>query len=130
MTDDQAIQRFIEVFGFTREKGLYYLRKHAKKQHVSEAYFARSVLKNLAKSNPRSMVNRLMKNEELPPAGYEAALTCARSLCSAAKYGGTVIDAYERLRRKGVIDELDARMVQNGNDISFYPATTKEETNE
>ena len=121
MTDDQAIQRFLEVFGFTREKGLYWLGRYAKKKHLREADFARATLAGLAESTPRTMVNRLMRDGELPPEGYEAALACAKALRSAATHGGTVIEAYDRLVRKEAIDPLDVRLVQKGNDLSFVP---------
>ena len=122
MTDDEVIQRFFEVFGFNREKGLYYLGKYAKKLRISEADFARITLDNLANSSPRQMVNRLMRDGELPPEGYEAALACAKALRSAATHGGTVVSAYDRLVRKEAIDPLDVRLVQKGNDLSFVPA--------
>ena len=121
MTDDEAINRFFEVFGFTREKGLYYLGKYAKKKRIREADFARATLAGLAESTPRTMVNRLMRDGELPPEGYEAALACAKALRSAATHGGSVIEAYDRLVRKEAIDPLDVRLVQKGNDLSFVP---------
>lgn len=127
MTDDQAISRFIEVFGFTREKGLYYLGKHAKKKRVSEAAFAHTVLRNITRGTPRQMANRLMKDGDLPPSAYDAALVCAEALRSAAKYGGTLIEAYDRLVRKKGLD-LNVRLVQNGTDISFVPNHQEEPT--
>lgn len=126
MTDDQAIQRFLEVFGFNREKGLYWLGRYAKKKHLREADFARVTLRGLAESTPRTMVNRLMRDGEIPPEGYEAALACAKALRSAATHGGTVTEAYDRLVRKEAIDPLDVRLVRKGNDLSFVPATKEE----
>lgn len=122
MTDDEVIQRFFEVFGFNREKGFYWLGKFAKKKRVREADYARATLQGLAESTPRTMVNRLMRDGELPPEGYEAALACAKALRSAATHGGGVVEAYDRLVRKEVIDPLDVRLVQKGNDLSFVPA--------
>lgn len=126
MTDDEAINRFIEVFGFTREKGLYQLGKYAKKKRIRMADFARATLRGLAESTPRTMVNRLMRDGELPPEGYEAALACAKALRSAATHGGSVVQAYDRLVRKEAIDPIDVRLVQEGDTISFVP-THKEE---
>ena len=126
MTDDECIARFIEVFGFTREKGLYYLGKYAKKKRISEADFARATLSGLAESTPRTMVNHLVRDGEIPPEGYEAALACAKALRSAAIHGGTVIEAYDRLVRKEAIDPLDVRLVQKGNDLSFVPVNKEE----
>lgn len=125
MTDDQAIDRFIEVFGFTREKGLYYLGKHAKKKRISEADFARATLAGLAESSPWKLVGNLMREGELPPEGYEAALACAKALRSAATHGGSIISAYDRLVRKEAINPIDVRLVQEGDTISFVP-TRKE----
>lgn len=127
MTDDEVITRFIEVFGFTREKGLYYLGKYAKKKRVREADFARSVLRNIAKGSPWQMANRLIADGELPPSGLEAAIACAKALRSAAKYGGTVIEAYDRLVRKEVVDPITVRLVQKGNDLSFVPIHKEQE---
>ena len=126
MTDDQAINRFLEVFGFNREKGLYWLGRCAKKKHLREADFARATLAGLAESTPRTMVNRLMRDGELPPEGYEAALACAKALRSAATHGGGVVEAYDRLVRKEAIDPLDVRLVRKGNDLSFVPANKEE----
>ena len=121
MTDDEAINRFIEVFGFTREKGLYQLGKYAKKKRIREADFARATLAGLAESTPRTMVNHLVRDGEIPPSGYEAALACAKALRSAATHGGSIISAYDRLVRKEAIDPIDVRLVQEGDTISFVP---------
>ena len=127
MTDDEVIDRFIEVFGFTREKGLYQLGKYAKKHRVREADFARSVLRNLAKSSPWQMANRLVADGELPPNGLSAAIACAKALRSAVKHGGTIVSAYDRLVRKDAIDPIDVRLVQEGDTISFVPIHKEQE---